>query len=355
MNEIGPESWIKAEKIPRLIFGSILASLVITQFKFLTNVHNDFTPRDESLIQPTISQKVVPEPHYNFTTAICVAVRDGESYMQEWIDYHLAMKFDAIYIYDDSPTFEWRRWHENTRNHSLYQRVNMIHLNRTDKVSQKELFRACVDLSDHDYYAFIDIDEFLVLPPSSPYQDIRGVLQDYLVPYGGALTVNWMFVGTSDKAVYSPLPVTKRFQFRSNETHHTIKTIIKKADYAGHRNPHAVRVREGKTIHTTKFKGANLTRTAQRSRATDKDKPSTVLLLYHYRFTSTKEYFHKLCVRGFIHLKESMKCDANGTSIGTKKHLNEAFKGDIFDDTPWQFLRERVPKYQLYDEFEDFH
>ena len=65
---------------------------------------------------------------YNFTTAICLVVSDGEQYFQEWVDYHLlAMKFENIYVYDNSDKFELQRWYNNTRDHPIYDRVVMHH------------------------------------------------------------------------------------------------------------------------------------------------------------------------------------------------------------------------------------
>ena len=62
-----------------------------------------------------------------------------------------------------------------------------------------------------DYLALIDIDEFLV--PRGGYASVHGVINDYLAPYrGGSLTVNWILFGSSNKTVYAPIPVTKRFR-----------------------------------------------------------------------------------------------------------------------------------------------
>ena len=121
------------------------------------------------------------ETKYNFTTAICVVVKDAEPYFEEWAEYHLeGMKFDAIYIYDDSPTFELNHWFQNTRSDGTFSRVQVIHYNRTldeendaaeDKIIQTFVYRDCVSLfgisetgPKHDYFAFIDVDEFLILP-----------------------------------------------------------------------------------------------------------------------------------------------------------------------------------------------
>ena len=194
------------------------------------------------------------------------------------------------------------------------------------------------------------------------YNNILDVLQDYLVPFGGALTVNWMLVGSANKSVYAPLPVTKRFQYRDSKAHFVIKSIVKTSDYLGHRNPHAVFVRdidENKTdhtnnIHTTAYPGAIHKYASTPRGATDKTCPSKVVLLYHFRYTSEKEYIFKRCTRGGTDGGHYW-CDGGRIRQDYgPKHI-QSIPGSVFDDKPWKFLTFHVPKYKMYESFEDFH
>ena len=47
----------------------------------------------------------------NNSAAICCIQKGGVPNIDEWVDYHLAIGFDTIYIYDDSNSFETREWH----------------------------------------------------------------------------------------------------------------------------------------------------------------------------------------------------------------------------------------------------
>lgn len=302
-----------------------------------------------------ISQQVYP-----FTVAICVIMKDAENYFEEWLDFHFAMGFDAIYIYDNSVSFELKNWYDNTRNHNTFGKVEVVHWTDDTNQKQNNAYADCVEKFGHsktgpmnnDYFAFIDVDEFLVIR-SPTYNDIQGVLADYLVPYGGALTVNWMFVGSSNKEVSSPLPITKRNQYRAKEAHNVIKSIAKGSDYIEHKgNPHGVNVRSPATIHTTKYPGA-LFKPSSNTGASDHERPSDILLLYHYRYGSKKEYLYKRCVRGTIATEWCDDGDVINTD-DTPDHI-QIVPGDVFDDTAWQFLTSRVPKYRAFDEFEDFH
>lgn len=292
---------------------------------------------------------------YPFEVAICVLMKDAENYFEEWLEYHFAMGFDAVYIYDNSPSFELKNWYGNTRNHSTFGKAEVIHWLDESVYNQNHAYADCVENFGHktDYFAFIDVDEFLVIR-SPKYNDIQSILEDYLVPYGGALTVNWMLVGSSNNSVYSPLPITKRNQYRAKEAHPVVKSFAKTSDYIEHINPHGVEVRSPATIHTTKYPGA-LFKPASSTFASDHERPSDILLLYHYRFGSKKEYVFKRCIRG--EAAGNTWCDGNdGIRIEaeTPEHI-QIVPGDVFDDSAWQFLRSRVPKYSCFDEFEDFH
>jgi hypothetical protein len=45
------------------------------------------------------------------TAAICCIVTEEEAYLHEWIDYHLGIGFDHVYIYDNSQDFDLQLWH----------------------------------------------------------------------------------------------------------------------------------------------------------------------------------------------------------------------------------------------------
>ena len=280
---------------------------------------------------------------YPFKVAICVLMKDAENYFEEWLDYNFALGFDAIYIYDNSPSFELKNWYDNTRDHPTFGKVEVLHWLDESVYNQNNGYTDCVEKFGRseagpkiDYFAFIDVDEFLVIR-SPKYNDIQGVLADFLVPYGGALTVNWMMVGSSGNAVSSPLPITKRNQYRAKETHNVIKSFAKTSDYIEHINPHGVELQSPATIHTTKYPGA-LFKASSATHASDHERPSDILLLYHYRYGSKKEYVFKRCVRGDA-TGSSMWCDGNDIrSVNeTPEHI-QIVPGEIFDDTAWKFF-----------------
>ena len=169
-----------------------------------------------------------------------------------------------------------------------------------------------------------------------------------------------MLFGSSNKTFYSPIPITKRFQYRDIKADGVVKTIVKTSDFESLRNPHAVSLQRSKFVRTTLYKGA-----IQKEQFTDRSKtggsdnslPSSVLLLHHYRYLSEKEYDDKSCVRGHVdgkqlcnREKEKSYTLAEISKMGKQPHLASR-PGTVFDDLAWVLLRDRMPKYRIYDDY----
>lgn len=276
-------------------------------------------------------------------------------------------------------------WYNNTRAHPVYGRVEVrpsrdIH----DSKRQKRAYTDCilrygrnvpeatvnynqnqtglVDVTDRalppgegaDYFALIDVDEFLV--PKGRYGSLHEVLRDYVEPFdrGGALSVNWLLFGTANRTLYTPVPVLRRFRYRDERPDGVIKTIARSSEFFSMKSPHSV-VSYG-NVHTTSRPGSVLFSNVSRSGASDPAAPSSVLLLHHYRYTSGKEYWQKKCVR-----KEtdgSKGCSPRTGRVMTAEELEEAGLpahiaprvGEVRDVSAWEILAGRVPKYRAFDD-----
>jgi len=71
-----------------------------------------------------------------------------------------------------------------------------------------------------------------------------------------------------------------------------------------------------------------------------------VAVLHHYKFLSPKEFRWKTCIRKTVDNK-TKDCD-------NLKIQGRPYAGIIYDDLAWELLKKNVPKYAMYDEFEDF-
>lgn len=147
---------------------------------------------------------------------VCIA-RDEENYIQEWIDYHLKLGFDDVYVYTNN--WDWDIQQSN------------VFVKPWDGIRvQDKAYQDFINTLSYyyDYAAFFDVDEFLVLKQHS---NVKDFIQENIHSKGG-IAINWVFFGDvnhKDKqpfnvnGEYSPL---KRFTYRSI-LWESIKTIYK--------------------------------------------------------------------------------------------------------------------------------
>ena len=100
-------------------------------------------------------------------TEIIVLVKDEQEYLEQWIQYHLALGFDRICIFEDYGSTS----HQNIA--SKYKEVALAKLedvrpwcgNETNSRRYGELLNKCLidDVDEYDWALCIDVDEYLVL------------------------------------------------------------------------------------------------------------------------------------------------------------------------------------------------
>lgn len=79
--------------------------------------------------------------------------------------------------------------------------------------------------------------------------------------------------------------------------------------------------------------------------ASNRDRPTDVAVIHHYKYLSPKEFYWKSCVRKTVDDKFK-DC--------SKLKRTRPYTGKIYDDSAWVALKKNVPKYAMLDQFEDF-
>ena len=176
-----------------------------------------------------ISEPRYPTEHGSLSDtgcALCAIMLNEEAYVDEWVDYHLALGMSHIFLYDNSKTWELQRW--------ASRRLKVTSVHWSADAGQEDAYVDCwkkhVRPKNYTWVAFWDVDEFLIL------KDHRNVI-DYLAEYldHGSLSPNWLMFGPAGHKVYEPKPVTKRFQKSESKVNRHVKTISRSEDV---RQPH---------------------------------------------------------------------------------------------------------------------
>jgi len=143
---------------------------------------------------------------------VCIA-KNEELYIQEWINYHLKLGFDDVFIYQNN----WRWTHEQE---------NVIKIELDGDVQQRPAYNNFIknNLNIYDCVAFFDVDEFLVL---KKHKNIKEFLQEY--SQFSAIGINWVLFGDNGltKVENNEYSCLKRFTKRQKGVHHHVKCIVK--------------------------------------------------------------------------------------------------------------------------------
>ncbi|CAK9005201.1 Probable splicing factor 3B subunit 3 [Durusdinium trenchii] len=281
-----------------------------------------------------ISEPRYPTEHGSLSDtgcALCAIMLNEEAYVDEWVDYHLALGMSHIFLYDNSKTWELQRW--------ASRRLKVTSVHWSADAGQEDAYVDCwkkhVRPKNYTWVAFWDVDEFLIL------KDHRNVI-DYLAEYldHGSLSPNWLMFGPAGHKVYEPKPVTKRFQKSESKVNRHVKTISRSEDV---RQPHvhyallwkgaqrdAAGLQLKKKGSFNEFNGEGLQSQA---------------LIFHYVYKSHKELVKKRW-RG--------RADVNMTTkqrrirMKDDRHIDQCCPR--LEHRAWERIIEYLPHYQMYDQ-----
>ena len=128
-------------------------------------------------------------------TAICVIIKDENDYLDEWLNWHLNLGIDEIFLYED--------YNSMSHSHITKPYGNRVHLNSIDIIFnppnintmeqiQVQLFRYFFNMykDEFDWILFNDLDEFLILK-----QPLHKLLEEYDNKPG--ILLRWKWYGAS--------------------------------------------------------------------------------------------------------------------------------------------------------------
>ena len=302
-----------------------------------------------------VPSKEFPNAH-DSGAAICAIQKWGLWYVDEWVDYHIALGFETIFIYDNSDDFELRGWYSNRfkQNTKLIKIVHWVgsgeqlaaYNNCTKEIQQRK---------SHSWIAFIDLDEFIVIKDIQKFPHIMDLL-DTIPKEASGLTANWQVFTWNNHTKYEPKPLSLRFDhFRKNKH---VKTIARADRIKLFPNPHFAIYYTHKAVDSN----GDIVDGPYNDRM-----PLDVLAVNHYHHKSLEEYMLR-CKRGRASVK-AVQNEGNyfpckkkedilahwmtSTTLhtaGQYENLNNS--QTFFDDSVWRLLTERVPAYKkLYGAF----
>jgi hypothetical protein len=231
---------------------------------------------------------------------VCIA-KNEDNYIDEWVNYHLKMGFDDVFIYQND-------WNCKVSNPNV---IKLILNGEEKQINSYNHF--ILNNTNYDWAAFFDVDEFLVL---KKHNNIKELLINY-IDYQG-IGINWvMFGNNGHESIGDGYSLVKRFTKRQIGVDQHIKTILnlrysKDVSMSVH-NPNKPIV----DSHLNTIEGAF-----------NPNGNDEIVQLNHY-FCKTKEEFKLKCERGRSDLK---------THKRTMEEYEPSNKNECDDFTALNFL-----------------
>ena len=106
----------------KLFFLIVIFLLTLSTIISFTNINN-IQQQQQYLSSQSESNIVVPSVSSSSslpTAAICIIVKSQLYDFEEWVDYHLALGFNQIYIYENSEDFDLQVWVQSKQKLDYY-------------------------------------------------------------------------------------------------------------------------------------------------------------------------------------------------------------------------------------------
>lgn len=220
-------------------------------------------------------------PHSKF--AICAIAKDEDEYLTEWVEHHAKLGASRIYLFDNN----------STRPQNLflmdYIRSGFVEYftigGYKEPNAQLHAYERCLHeyRDQHDYIAFIDVDEFIVINNSA--RSVPDILDDY--SDCGGLALNWMIFGSAGQIQQPKGRVLETFH--QCYKHPLVKLIVNTQRAIGIKsNPHSFQYVYGSHACDTSHNRVDGPTNTNLARAFD------VMYINHYRFKGEEHYKMKM-------------------------------------------------------------
>ena len=145
---------------------------------------------------------------------ICAIIKNEHKYLAEWIDYHLSLGFDDIYLVEDYGSISHKEITDKYPNvhlttcddYFIVKRDYDLGNRRQNRVYQKFI----TNHKNEGWCAFIDIDEFIVLKDGYTLQSLTEEYKDV-----SALAMFWQFYNANGR-IFSSNSVIDDYTQKSN-------------------------------------------------------------------------------------------------------------------------------------------
>ena len=141
-------------------------------------------------------------------TIVCIQKHE-ENYINEWLDHHINLGVDHIFICDNNES-SYENKISDFINDKFNDKISIINYNDVFPIQLK----AYNDIynkykNEYDWFIFIDIDEFIFIPETN--NDIKLFLSQKKFDNYQSISIGWLIYDDNDNVYYENKPLKERF------------------------------------------------------------------------------------------------------------------------------------------------
>jgi len=178
----------------------------------------------------TISPPVVSNGTPVDKVALCCMAKMENLYLREWVEYHLNLGFDHIYIYDNNDP-EGEKCETPITDYVQNKKVTVIDYRGKKQTScqiQVSAYQDCYNKNSNLYkwIMFLDVDEFLVLKNA---KTVKEYLSLSVFDNINIIRINWLCYSDGGHLEYEGKPVRERFTVpcKNNDVNKYYKSFVR--------------------------------------------------------------------------------------------------------------------------------
>lgn len=182
-------------------------------------------------------------PHKYEIAVQCIARRE-ERYFKEWIEHHLGLGVEHIFIYDNNDEEGLEKFLIGVLSEEDFSKVEVIPWRKPMELQQFAALEDCVEKHKYDvkWLLSIDLDEFLVLEKP---------MKEFLAEFADASQVyfSWESIGADGQLYYEDKPLSERFKRRFNCKDKGQGKVMFRPERLKYWGIHSVELTKGKTVN----------------------------------------------------------------------------------------------------------
>ncbi len=200
-------------------------------------LYKRLNPKDWQLVKDNLTK-------HRYEIAIECIARQEELYFKEWIEHHLGLGIEHIFIYDNNDEEGLETFLKGQLRGEDFAKIEVIPWRERMEMQQMSALQDCVNRHKDDvkWLLSIDLDEFLIL--EKPMREFLEEFSDASQVY-----LSWENIGADGQLRYEARPVMERFRKHVKCSDKGQGKVMFRPERLEAWGIHSARLKKGRTVN----------------------------------------------------------------------------------------------------------